>query len=102
MRCINAVIRTRSNHEGGPNMGKRFFTILAAVALSLDALVPQAMSDPTVPNAASDPAPQACRGQFISTVVQSPLGPGRRTVAERFFGDQPQAVREAEQAIKAS
>ena len=50
--------------------------------------------------ATADPASQSCRGQFVSTVVQGPLGPGRRAVAETFFGDDPHAVQTAEQFLQ--
>ena len=93
-------------------MRKLPLALFAASALTFNGNVPQAVAgptmpqvaaDPTTPNSAADPAPQACRGQFISSVVQAPpdgFGPGRRTVAEMFFNDQPHAVHDAEQFLK--
>ena len=84
-------------------MRKVFLALIGAGTLSLGVIVPQAKADPTVPQGTADPAPQACRGQFISSVVQPPpdgRGPGRRTVAEMFFDDQPHAVHDAEQFLK--
>ena len=51
--------------------------------------------------AAAGPAPQSCRGEVVSSSVQpSAFGPGRRAVATMFFGDYPQAVRDAERALQ--
>jgi hypothetical protein len=62
--------------------------------------VPKAISlGAMIPFAAADPAPRSCRGQFISTPVDV-FGPGRRAVAEMFFGDDPHAVRNAERFLQ--
>jgi len=56
--------------------------------------------------AAAEPQAQSCQAEVISTSVQPwELGPGRRTVAEVFFGDgttalDPTAVQEAERTLQ--
>jgi hypothetical protein len=67
-------------------MRKLLVAGFAAAAVSLTAM----------PSASADTAPQSCSGQFISTAVTGPLGPGRQSVAQFFFGDQPHAVQDAE------
>jgi hypothetical protein len=53
--------------------------------------------------AAAEPPPQACIGGVVSSSVQPgsfpDIGPGRRAVATEFFGDRPQAVRDAAQTL---
>jgi hypothetical protein len=50
--------------------------------------------------AAAEPNAQTCHGGIVSSSVQpSAFGPGRREVASMFFGDYPQAVRDANQAL---
>jgi hypothetical protein len=54
-----------------------------------------------VPTAAAEPNAQSCQGAIVSSSVQpSASGPGRRAVATMFFGDYPQAVRDAERAVQ--
>ena len=54
-----------------------------------------------VPAAAAEPNAQSCHGGVVSSSVQpSASGPGRRAVASTFLGDYPQAVRDANQALK--
>jgi hypothetical protein len=51
--------------------------------------------------AAAEPKAQSCHGGVVSASVQpSAFGPGRRAVAGIFFGDYPQAVRDANRALK--
>ena len=51
--------------------------------------------------AAAEPKAQSCHGGVVSSSVQpSASGPGRRAVASTFVGDYPQAVRDANQALK--
>jgi hypothetical protein len=71
---------------------RKLVVALAAFAIGIGVVVPPA---------AAGRAPQACRGEVISSSVQpSAFGPGRRAVATMFFGDYPQAVRDAEQALQ--
>ena len=50
--------------------------------------------------AAAEPNAQSCHGGVVSASVQpSAFGPGRREVASAFFGDYPQAVRDANAAL---
>ena len=50
--------------------------------------------------AAAEPNAQSCHGGIVSSSVQpSELGSGRRAVASTFFGDYPQAVRDANRAL---
>ena len=49
--------------------------------------------------AAAEPNAQSCHGGIVSSSVQSEFGPGRRAVASMFFGDYPQAVRDANRAL---
>ena len=54
----------------------------------------------TVAPAAAEPNAQSCHGGIVSSSVQpSEFGPGRRAVASMFFGDYPQAVRDANRAL---
>ncbi len=70
---------------------KKFVVALAAGALGLGAHAAPA---------AAEPSAQSCQGEFVSSSVQpSAFGPGRRAVASMFFGDYPQAVRDANQAL---
>jgi hypothetical protein len=71
-------------------MRKFLVALLSIGALSLGMLATPA---------SADPAPQACRGEVVSTAVQV-FGPGRRAVAEQFFGDYPQAVQDAERFLQ--
>jgi len=51
--------------------------------------------------AAAEPEARSCHGGVVSSSVQpSAFGPGRRAVASTFFGDYPQAVRDANRALK--
>ena len=52
------------------------------------------------PAAADQPSPPNCEGQFISFIVQSPLGPGRRAVADTIFGNDPHSVQTAEGVLQ--
>jgi hypothetical protein len=73
-------------------MRKFLLAGFAAAAVSLAA----------IPSASAAPAPQSCPGQFVSTAVTGPLGPGRHSVAQFFFGDQPHAVQDAEFFLQAN
>jgi hypothetical protein len=53
--------------------------------------------------AAAEPNAQSCHGGVVSSSVQpSAFGPGRRAVASLFFGDYPEAVRDANEALNES
>jgi hypothetical protein len=69
--------------------------ILMLVAVPAALAVPStAMAvDPPVPTSGPAAGP-ACRAEVISYAVQ--VGTGRREAADFFFGDYPQAVRDAE------
>jgi hypothetical protein len=71
-------------------MRKLLVALLSVGALSLGMLATPAPADPP---------PQACHGAVVSNGVQV-FGPGRRAVAERFFGDYPQAVQDAERFLE--
>ena len=50
--------------------------------------------------AVAEPNAQSCHGGVVSSSVQpDAFGPGRREVASTFFGDYPQAVRDANEAL---
>ena len=68
---------------------------LLVALLSIGALMLGMLATP----ASAEPAPEACGGQVVSTAVQV-FGPGRRAVAERFFGDYPTAVQDAERFLQ--
>ena len=55
-----------------------------------------------IQTAAAAPAPQSCRGEVVSSPVQpSAFGPGRRAVANLFFGEfGPKAVQVAERTLQ--
>jgi hypothetical protein len=77
----------------GEGTMKKVVVALAAGAIGVGVLVPSAAAQPT-----GGPGEPTCRAEVISNAVKE--GPGRRAVAEFFFGDYPQAVRDAERAVQ--
>jgi hypothetical protein len=75
-------------------MRKLIVAALAAGAIGVGVVVAPA---------AAEPAPPSCHGGVVATSVQpSALGPGRRAVASNVgFGEDPTAVRDANQFLKA-
>ncbi len=72
---------------------RKLVVALAAGAIGVGVVVPSAAARPT--GGVGEPT---CQAEVISNAVKE--GPGRRTVAEFFFGDYPQAVRDAERAVQ--
>ena len=71
---------------------RKLVVVLAAGAVGVGVLAAPA---------AAQPPSHACRGEVVSSSVKpSAFGPGRREVATMFFGDYPQAVRDAERALQ--
>lgn len=71
---------------------RKLVVALAAGAVSVGVVA--------APAAAESESP-SCHGGVVSSSVQpSAFGPGRRAVASMFFGDYPQAVRDANRALK--
>jgi hypothetical protein len=68
---------------------------LAVAAIGVGVVASPAAAQPT-----GGPGEPTCRATVISNAAKA--GPGRRVVAEFFFGDRPQAVRDAERALKAA
>jgi hypothetical protein len=66
---------------------------LAAGAIGIGVLVAPAAAQPT-----GGPGEPTCQAEVISNAVKE--GPGRRAVAEFFFGDYPRAVQDAERAVQ--
>jgi hypothetical protein len=66
---------------------------LAVGAVSVGVVVPSAVAQPT-----GGPGEPTCRAEVISNSVKE--GPGRRAVAEFFFGDDPKAVQTAERFLQ--
>jgi hypothetical protein len=62
--------------------------VLLAAVLAIGSVVPVAAATP----------PGSCGGEIVSFAVQ--LLDGRRNVATTFFGDYPQAVKDAESFIR--
>jgi hypothetical protein len=73
-------------------MRKTGLALLVGDAISLGAMASPAGAD--------QPSPPNCEGQFISFIAQSPLGPGRRAVADTVFGSDPQSVQTAERVLQ--
>ena len=79
--------------NGGESV-KRTRKLVVAVAVSAIGV------GMAVAPAAAEPNAQSCHGGIVSSSVQpSEFGPGRRAVAGMFFGDYPQAVRDANRAL---
>ena len=72
---------------------RKFVVALIAGAIGAGVVVPSAVAEPT-----GGPGEPTCQAEVISNAVQE--GPGRRAVAQFFFGDYPTAVRDAEQAVQ--
>jgi hypothetical protein len=73
---------------------RKLVIVVVAGALTAGGVAPQAVAD--------EPSPSPCQAQFVAESVQpSAFGPGRRAVATQFFGDYPQAVKDAEEAVQA-
>ena len=71
--------------------GKLVIAVAAAGAIGVGVVVGPAAAEPNA---------QSCHGGVVSASVQpSAFGPGRREVASAFFGDYPQAVRDANAAL---
>ena len=71
--------------------GKLVIAVAAAGAIGVGVVVGPAAAEPNA---------QSCHGGVVSSSVQpSAFGPGRREVASAFFGDYPQAVRDASAAL---
>jgi hypothetical protein len=71
-----------------------------AVALAVGAIGVAVAVSPAAAQPTGGLGEPTCRAAVISFSVKE--GPGRRAVAESFFGDYPQAVRDAERALKES
>jgi hypothetical protein len=75
---------------------KRLLVALAAGAVGVGVFAAPASAQPT-----GGPGEPTCRAGFTSTSVQPwVFGPGRRDVAQMFFGDYPTAVQDAEWAVQ--
>jgi hypothetical protein len=72
---------------------RKLVMALAVGAVGVGVVVPAAAAEPT-----GGPGEPTCRAAVISSSVQE--GPGRRAVAEFFFGDYPRAVQDAERAVQ--
>jgi hypothetical protein len=72
---------------------RKLVVALAVGAVGVGVVAPSAAAQPT-----GGPGEPTCRAEVISNTVKE--GPGRRAAAEFFFGDYPQAVRDAERAVK--
>jgi hypothetical protein len=68
------------------------------VAFALGVIGVGVVATPAAAQPTGGPGEPTCRATVISNSAQA--GPGRRVVAESFFGDYPQAVRDAERALK--
>ena len=68
------------------------------VALTVGAIGAGVVVAPAAAQPTGGPGDPTCRAVVISNAAKQ--GPGRRAVAESFFGDHPQAVRDAERALK--
>jgi hypothetical protein len=66
---------------------------VALGAIGVGVVVSPAAAQPT-----GVPGEPTCRAEVISNAVKE--GPGRRAVAEFFFGDYPTAVQDAERAVQ--
>jgi hypothetical protein len=66
---------------------------LAVSAIGVGVSVPAAVAEPT-----GGPGEPTCQAEVISNAVKE--GPGRRAVAEFFFGHYPRAVQDAERAVQ--
>jgi hypothetical protein len=77
---------------------KRLALALAAGTVGLGVFAAPASAQPT-----GEPGEPTCRAAITSTSVQPwELGPGRRAVADTFFGDNgPKAVQVAERTLQA-
>jgi hypothetical protein len=73
---------------------RKLVVALAAGAIGAGVVVPSALAAPT-----GGPGEPTCQAEIISNTAK--LGPGRRAVAEVFFGDDPKAVQDAERAVRA-
>jgi hypothetical protein len=69
-----------------------------AVALAVGAIGVGVVVSPAAAQPPGGPGEPTCRAEVISNAVKE--GPGRRAVAEFFFGDYPQAVRDAQRAVQ--
>jgi hypothetical protein len=75
---------------------RKLVVALAAAAISAGVVVPSAVAQPT-----GGPGEPTCQAAIVSSSVQpSAFGPGRRAVADLFFGDYPTAVQDAERAVQ--
>ena len=72
---------------------RKLVVALAVGAIGAGVVVPSAVAEPT-----GGPGDPTCQAAIISTSVQE--GPGRRAVAEFFFGDSPKAVQTAERTVQ--
>jgi hypothetical protein len=73
---------------------RKLVVALAVGAIGAGVVVPSAAADPT--GGQGEPT---CQAEVVSTSVQESTG--RRAVAEEFLGDYPQAVPDAERAVRA-
>jgi hypothetical protein len=72
---------------------RKLVVALAAGAIGAGVVVAPASADPI-----GGPGEPTCQAEVISNAVKE--GPGRRAVAEFFFGDYPTAVQDAERAVR--
>ena len=77
----------------GKSTMRRLALALVVGALGVGVVVPAAVARPT-----GGPGEPTCQAEVISNAVRQ--GPGRRAVAEFFFGDYPRAVQDAERAVQ--
>ena len=68
------------------------------VALTVGVIGAGVVVSPAAAQPTGGPGEPTCRATVISNAAKQ--GPGRRAVAEFFFGDYPQAVRDAERAVQ--
>jgi hypothetical protein len=73
---------------------RKLVVALAVGAIGAGVAVPSAVADPT--GGQGEPT---CQAEIVSTSAQELTG--RRAVADEFFGDYPQAVQDAERAVRA-